>query len=295
MGRVTAAPVPTLRVPSTDGVDLALHDLGGDGPPLLLCHPTGFHGMVWAPVARNLAGRYHCWALDFRGHGDSTLPASGDMRWRGMADDVLAVVSTLAPDGEPLLGVGHSMGGCAQILAEQARPGTWAALWCYEPIVFPRPEGSAPGNHMAAAARKRRATFPDRDAAFANYHAKPPMNGFDPEALHAYVDFGFRPGPDGDGDDVGAGVELRCTPETEARVFEGGIDNGAFPRLGEVGCPVTVAAGGDGGPPATMAPLVAEALPQGSLRSFPGLTHFGPMESPGTVADAITLDFVAVL
>ena len=297
MGRVTPVSEPTHRVPSTDGVDIALHDLGGDGPPVVLCHPTGFHGMVWAPVARSLAERFHCWALDFRGHGDSTLPASGDMRWQGMADDVLAVAAVVAPDGQPLLGVGHSMGGCAQVLAEQARPGTWAALWCYEPIVFPRPEGSTPGNFMAATARKRRSVFPSYEAAFANYHAKPPMNGFDPDALHAYVDYAFRPlpGGDADGDGAGEGVELKCSPETEARVFEGGIDNGAFPRLGEVACPVTVAAGNDGGPPAQMAPLVAEALQHGSLRPFPELTHFGPMEDPAAIARAITLDFVAVL
>ena len=65
------------RVASTDGVSLALHDLGGDGPALLLCHPTGFHAMTWAPVAAALAGVAHCWALDFRGHGDSTRPVSG--------------------------------------------------------------------------------------------------------------------------------------------------------------------------------------------------------------------------
>ena len=38
-------------VPSTDGVTLAVHDLGGDGPPLLLCHATGFHGRVWTALA----------------------------------------------------------------------------------------------------------------------------------------------------------------------------------------------------------------------------------------------------
>ena len=37
-------------------------------PRILLAHPTGFHGRVWAPVAERLvaAGR-HVWSLDFRG------------------------------------------------------------------------------------------------------------------------------------------------------------------------------------------------------------------------------------
>ena len=47
-------PTPVRQVPSTDGVALALHDLGGEGPPVLLCHPTGFLGMTWAPVGAAL-------------------------------------------------------------------------------------------------------------------------------------------------------------------------------------------------------------------------------------------------
>jgi len=275
------------RVASSDGVSLAVHDLGGDGPPLLLCHPTGFHGLTWSPVGWHLADRFHCWALDFRGHGDSTLPASDDLSWRGMADDVLAVVELIGGGDEPLLGVGHSMGGAALVLAEQAHPGTWAALWCYEPIVFPRPEGRVlPGNVLAESARRRRAVFPSRDAAFANYHAKPPLNRFTSEALHAYVDHGFRSRPDGS-------VELKCAPETEARIFEAGLDNGAFAGLGQVACPTTVAASGDGAPPAQMAALVSSSLGNGSLRRFPELTHFGPMEDPVTIAASITPDFVA--
>ena len=265
-----------------------MHDLGGDGPPLLLCHPTGFHGMAWAPLARHLRETAHCWAVDFRGHGDSTLPDDGDLRWSGMGEDVLAVVDFLAARGAegPVLGVGHSMGGAAAVLAEQARPGTFAALWLYEPIVFPPMEGVPRANPMAAGARKRRAVFASRDEAFANYSSKPPMGSMTPEALHAYVDHGFRDRPDGT-------VELKCLPETEARVFEGSLGNRGFERLGEVACPVTVAASGDGFPPAQMAPLVADALPHGRFARYPELTHFGPMEDPAGLARAITLDFVA--
>src|SRR6266540_5356830 len=105
-GSVTSPSAPVHRVPSTGGVSLALHDLGGDGPPLLLCHPTGFHAMVWAPLAQHLRATAHCWAVDFRGHGDSTLPDDGDLRWSGMGEDVLAVVDFLATSGSegPVLG-----------------------------------------------------------------------------------------------------------------------------------------------------------------------------------------------
>ena len=41
-------------------MNLAVHDWGGDGHPVLLAHPTGFHGLTWAPVAARLvAHRRH--------------------------------------------------------------------------------------------------------------------------------------------------------------------------------------------------------------------------------------------
>jgi alpha-beta hydrolase superfamily lysophospholipase len=65
-----------MRVPSTDGVEVVVHDLGGSGPLVLMSHATGFHGYAWRPVADFLApGGFHCVALDYRGHGDTLAPA----------------------------------------------------------------------------------------------------------------------------------------------------------------------------------------------------------------------------
>ena len=50
-------------------------------------------------------------------------------------------------------------------------------------------------------------------------------------------------------------VALKCTPDVEARVFEGGYGHETFARLGEVRCPVTVAVGAEGpGPAASRRP-----------------------------------------
>lgn len=267
------------RIASTHGVSLALHDLGGDGPPLLLCHPTGFHGMVWGPVASELADSYHVWAIDFRGHGDSTLPSSGSVEWDGFTDDVHAVAAHLEGAG-PLVGAGHSMGGAALLSTEATHPGTFEGLWLFEPIVFPRiPPEYVRNNPLAHSARRRRAVFESRSAALAHYAAKPPLGGLAPEALEAYVHHGFRDLPDGT-------VILKCLPEIEAQVFEGS-NNGVFDRLDRVKCPVTVAASGDGEYPALGAPRVAETLPDGRLERHEDLTHFGPMEQPRAVAQAI--------
>jgi pimeloyl-ACP methyl ester carboxylesterase len=291
---MTSAPVPE-RVPSTDGVTVALHDLGGQGPPVLMCHPTGFLGVTWGPLAAQLAGSAHCWALDFRGHGDSTSPASGDFGWRGMGDDVLAVVDALAAAGvdvDGLRAAGHSMGGAALLIAEQRRPGTFGRLWVYEPIVMPPPEGGlglVRPNPMAEAAARRRPSFPDRETAYANFAGKPPLSALVPEALRAYVDHGMRSMDDGDdggdGDGSDGPVELKCAPETEAAVFRGSLGHATYERLGEVACPVTVATGGDPIGPVQVAPAIADRLPAGRLERHPDLTHFGPMQDPAGLAD----------
>ncbi|MCH7910243.1 MAG: alpha/beta fold hydrolase, partial [Candidatus Hydrogenedentes bacterium] len=62
------------RVTGFDGVALNVWDLGGDGPPLLLCHCTGTHGRVWDPLLPRLLEHFHVYAPDTRGHGDSEKP-----------------------------------------------------------------------------------------------------------------------------------------------------------------------------------------------------------------------------
>ena len=81
---------PSVDAPAPDHA-VVVHDLGGSGPPLLLCHATGFHGRVWQPVASHLPGR-HCYAPDLRGHGDTPLPGEEPLDWYGFADDVLAAL-----------------------------------------------------------------------------------------------------------------------------------------------------------------------------------------------------------
>ena len=268
------------RIRSTDGVSLAVHDLGGDGPPLLLCHATGFHGLVWRPFAATLLDTFHCWSLDFRGPGDSAAPDS-EYAWEGFADDVLAVVDGFGLADDRPYGIGHSKGGASLLLAEERRPGTFRALWLYEPVVF---AGVAPApppgeNPMAAGARRRREVFDSHDAAYENYASKPPLDVLRPDALRAYVDHGFASQEDGT-------VLITCRGETEARVYTMGARHHAYDGLDEVRCPVTIARGRIEPGPATFADAVSQRLPAGRLEVFDDLGHFGPMEDPDRLAAA---------
>lgn len=261
---------------STDGVTLAVHDLGGDGEPALLAHATGFHGQVWAPFARGLTGLAAV-APDLRGHGDSTVPSGVGFDWNGFADDVLACVDGLGLHRPA--GIGHSKGGAALLLAEARRPGTFRGLWLYEPVVVDpalvRGEGENP---LAAGARARRDRFASREEAEARYRSKPPMDVFDAEALHCYVAHGFADQADGS-------VVLKCRPAVEAEVYQMGVRSRAFESLPEVKCPTIVARGAVDEPgPAAMAQAVVERLPSGRLAAYDDLGHFGPMQAPARLA-----------
>ena len=270
-----------MRLSSTDGIELVVHDLGGDGPPALLAHATGFHGRVWAPMAAHLSDVLHAWAPDLRGHGDSFTPPGHPFRWESFADDVLAVVDGVGLD-QPI-GIGHSKGGAALLLAEQRRPGTFRALWCFEPVVMPPFGGSEPRgeNPLAIGASRRRDVFESYDAAIANFSGKPPLDVFDPDALREYVTHGFARQPDGT-------VRLKCRPEDEARTYTMGATHDAFEHLGEVRCPVLIVRGAIEDPgPAAFAAAQAAALPNGRLEVHDDLGHFAPMQAPERMATSV--------
>ncbi|MCP3935298.1 MAG: alpha/beta hydrolase, partial [Actinomycetia bacterium] len=220
------------------------------------------------------------WAIDLRGHGGSLPPASGDFAWRGMADDVTAAVARMG--SAPIVGVGHSMGGAAILLAELARPGLFEAAYLYEPIVLP-PEFHVGRreNPMIEPARRRRPTFPSKKDALDRYLSRPPLNQLRLDSLAAYVEHGFVPTDDGE-------VRLACEPEHEARTFDAD-DKVTFDDIHGLDLRLMVAAGvpESGGGPADFAPHAAQAVPGAHLSLHDEIGHFGPLEDPDGVAGEI--------
>ena len=278
---------PSGRAETADGVGIAYYDFGGRGPDLVLAHATGFCGAVLAPLAAALAARFRCIGFDERGHGLSDRPPGGDFGWYGFGADILAVVDRLALDRPA--GFGHSCGGAAFLLAEAARPGTFSALYCYEPVLFPGPTPLVPAfesNPLAYGARRRRAVFGSREEALANYGGKAPYDRLDPDVFVSYVDNGFGPDPEG--------IRLRCRREDEAEVYAHGFSHDAFAHLDRIGCAVSLACGAetDAVGPGFLALLDGE-LKQSDIEVLPGLGHFGPLEDPGALARSVAGSAVA--
>jgi pimeloyl-ACP methyl ester carboxylesterase len=269
------------RVAATDGVEVALHELGGDGPPLLLCHATGFCARAYEPLAAILGRRFRVIGVDLRGHGHSTAPDDpASYGWDRIVNDVVAAVDALELRGAAAFG--HSIGGAMVLHAAAARPGAIGAAYVYEPILFP-PGFKHLGEHpMIARTTGRRDTFPSRAEALERYASRPPFGLVRADCLHAYVTHGFEDLPCG-------GVRLRCLPSNEAAVYAGELWS-TTDRITSVTAPVLVAAGGVllASGLGQLGSGVVESLPQGRAVRYPHLGHFGPLEDPRTVcADAL--------
>ena len=88
--------------------EMAYLDSGSSMPPLLFLHGTGCDASDWIRVTKRLARNQRCIALDFRGHGQSSVPTQ-PFTLGSLAEDVERFAHHL--NLHELVIVGHSLGG----------------------------------------------------------------------------------------------------------------------------------------------------------------------------------------
>lgn len=245
-------------------------------PDVLFVHATGFCKEVWRPVESSLREQRpeaRTLALDLRGHGDSpqVRPPYG---WDLLTDDIIFTMG----DRSGFVGVGHSCGGAVIARAAALAPNLFSSIILIEPIILPPPYLRA-NIPLARAAQRRRSRFESRDAAYARF-ASGPMETWKPEALAAYVDFGFI--------DDGDGVGIKCDPAVEADVFREGGNNDTWDLVPDISVPVTIVSGERSD---THTQPFLDALHQQfdspTMVAIPDTGHFLPMERPDIVAGLI--------
>ncbi len=92
-----------------------------DAPPVLLLHGGNQSAHSWDLVSLHLADRYHVYAVDQRGHGDSEWTRDLDYSIEAKAADALAFIRAQEL-GTPIV-VGHSMGGRVTMEMASSREG----------------------------------------------------------------------------------------------------------------------------------------------------------------------------
>jgi pimeloyl-ACP methyl ester carboxylesterase len=264
----------------TDDVGLHYLDFGGDGPPLVLLHATGFHAWLWQPYAKRLRARFHVYALDQRGHGESDKPDT-DYRWERFGRDLAGFLDAL--DLDAVRAVGHSKGATAIAAAAAAGCARLARAVLIEPVLVAGPPASAPADAapLAVGARRRRGVWPDPATMLATLRAKPPFASWEAEFVRLYVEHGVADRPDGQ-------VELRCPGEIEARVYAAAPMSDGFAFLDRLRVPALLVRGEHS--PGFDGPHAAQALAHladARLVTIAGAGHFAPMEHSTAVAAAI--------
>lgn len=273
-------PTPTHRFLTVQDVRLHVVDWGGEGPPAILLHATGFHARLWDPIARRLSSRFRVLAPDARGHGDSEKPKTG-YAWSVFIADIIGLMDALGLRGA--IAVGHSMGATTLAGAAAERSDLFERIVLLDMVLFPREFRELPEAHnpMVAAARNRRQHWSSREEIFDSYRGRPPFDTWREECLRLYIEHGTELTAEGS-------VKLKCPGEIEAQVFAGGVSFDAWSRLEHVSPPALLVRG-ERSPafPESVADRALDRLPRGRLVAIPGATHFIPMEEPEKVASAI--------
>lgn len=271
------------RVPSFDGIELAVLEWPGDRDTILFVHATGLHKELWAPVVaelRNGGVTATLLAADMRGHGDSQSPES--LSWWDYGRDASAIVSSLGGPGL-VFGVGHSMGGGAVLGAELIHPGMFDGLVLIDPAIMSEEYlermSAEHGNPWADGANRRRDRFLDKETALDNFASKEVFAAWVDGVIELYAEFGLRSADDG--------AVLKCSPTWEATTFSCRDLVELWPQIPEVDCPITLITAELSTTHHTSHAHESAVQMRARHVRLPGIGHFIPMEAPDWVAQEV--------
>jgi pimeloyl-ACP methyl ester carboxylesterase len=256
-----------------------------DAPVLHFAHATGFNAETYRGLLQPLAGKFHIFAADLRGHGFSTLRAVPEelTSWDVHGADLTLFLSRITD--RPAVLSGHSMGSIASLMVGARRPELVRALILAEPVLVPAeaPAPTAeqpPRPNLVEMAARRRQVFASFDDALDRYRGRGAFATWPEETLIDYLHGGLV--------STGNGTEVRlaCTGEWEARTFQNSPP-GIARLAADVRCPLTLLHAGAGALDGTARPAeiatVVRLKPDAKIVSVPDTSHFLPMEKPEAV------------
>ncbi|MCP4133708.1 MAG: alpha/beta hydrolase [bacterium] len=273
----------------------------GKGDPVHFLHANGFCSGVYVPFFEHLADSFRILASDIRGHGDSE-PApvlsgkKNELRWEIFAEDLKELITTMMRP--PVMAAGHSLGAVTTLIAAARYPELFSRIVLIDPVILPpwmlrtaavmRKINLIGMMPIAKNARRRKKSFGPREEVLERFSGKGMFKSWSPEFINAYVDCAMSETKP----PHGAGMELKCDPELEARIFES-VPSNIWEYAAQVRCPVLVIGGENSD---TFLPAAARKLQKvikgAQIVTVPDAGHFVPIEKPGVVA-ALMKEFFA--
>jgi pimeloyl-ACP methyl ester carboxylesterase len=224
-------------------------------PQILLLHGGNQSSHSWDLVSLHLADRFHVFALDQRGHGDSEWNRELDYSIDSMVSDARAFIADQRLDN-PII-FGHSMGGRVTLTLATANPGLARALV----IVDVGPEISEEGAKTIQNFVIRNIEFDDLETFLDN------VEKYDPFRTRRHIErtVKYNVVRRVDGKYVSK-VDHRRVPVRNAEL--------TLDHVRTLTCPVLVIRGGESNIlEADAAERFARALPQGQLVTVPRCGH----------------------
>lgn len=270
-----------------------LVELGGAGPTLLLALANGFPPPAYLPLLSCLSDRHRVVCLPPRAlwpGGGQPPEAAGS--WESVAQDLVDGIRTHRL--EPVIGVGHSFGAVALVLAATDHPDLFRGLALLDPTIFlpermdriaaDRAGGREARFELSRTALRRRRYFTSIEEATRYFSGRPLFRDWPGETVRQYAAAVLEPLEDR------PGLRLAWSPEWESwyyRSFYPGTWN-HVERLDPV-LPVLVIGGSDSD---TFTPeaagLLARRLPRGTHVTVPGAGHLFPLSHAAATGRHLT-------
>lgn len=200
-------------------VPIPFVDFGGAGETLHFAHANGFPPESYLQLIANLTDQFHVVGMKFRPLWPNSDPKSFS-HWESAADDLIRFLDE--QELSNIIGIGHSFGGIATLIASIKRPDLFKQLVLIEPVVLPDwvylmtkflPRFLLErSNPVVKKTLVRTEKWNSRDQAFKQFRSKKVFSKIDDSALWDYVNAATHENPDGS-------VSLTFSKEWEAQIY----------------------------------------------------------------------------
>ena len=179
-------------------------------------HGNGFPSPCYRQLLQQLEKRFDCCYIDRVGH-TSQFPVTEN--WQSLIDEVIFSIQSQA--SQPVIAVGHSLGGVLSLLAAIEQPSLFKAVILLDSPLINRFKSSVVGFSKAVGmidrltpafrTRARRQHWSTREQALTYLRSKNLFKTFTELCLNDYIDYGMQKNEDG--------YSLRFDPHIEYQIY----------------------------------------------------------------------------
>lgn len=187
-------------------------------PTIQFSHANGFPAKSYQHFFQFFDSQYEFSYVNKFGHG-AYKPGRN---WKALTQELIADIE--AKHSQPIIGMGHSLGGVLTLFASIQRPELFEKVVILDPPIFNKRMRLMMffNYHLGLAgylvpiaqkAKKRRSRFESREQVYESFRKKSLFKNFDQQCFKDYIQHGFKEASDGNG------IELAYQKEVEYGAF----------------------------------------------------------------------------